>query len=58
MESVARQALGKRIYSYKYFSLIFKQETAKARKEEKTDKIIMHENLQGKSAYAGGGINA
>lgn len=58
MESAARQALGKRIYSYKYFSLIFKQETAKARKEEKTDKIIMHENLRGKSAYAGGGINA
>ena len=58
MESAASQALDKKTYSYKYFSIIFKQEATKASRKEKTDKIIIHENLRGRSAYAGGEINA
>jgi hypothetical protein len=58
MENAAELALDKKTYSYKYFSIIFKQELSKAGKEKDIPKIIMHENLRGKSAFTGGGINA
>jgi hypothetical protein len=58
MENAAKTALDKRTYSYKYFLIIFKQELLKAGKEHEHPRIITHENLRGKSAYAGGGINA
>jgi hypothetical protein len=58
MESAAKLALDKRTYSYKYFSIIFKQEMAKAHKGQIASEIIAHENIRGKSAFAGGGINA
>lgn len=61
MESACQEALDKRTYSYKYFSMIFKQITAKNNKSsdrEEPDKIVFHENVRGSSAYAGGGLNA
>jgi transposase len=58
MENAAKTALDKRTYSYKYFLIIFKQELLKAGKEHEHPRIITHENLRGKSAYTGGGINA
>ena len=58
IENAAKLALEKRTYSYKYFSIIFKQEITKASKGQVTPKMIVHENLRGKSAFAGGGINA
>jgi transposase len=58
MENAAELALDKKTYSYKYFLIIFKQELSKAGKEKDIPKIIMHENLRGKSAFTGGGINA
>jgi transposase len=58
MENAARNALDMRIYSYKYFKMIFKQESEKEGRGKSTGKIIVHANLRGKSTYAGGGINA
>lgn len=58
MENAAKLALEKRTYSYKYFSIIFKQELAKTGKGQNNSGIITHENIRGKSAFAGGGINA
>lgn len=58
MESAAGKALEMRIYSYKYFKMIIKQETSKKVKGKSSNKIVAHSNLRGKSAYAGGGINA
>ncbi|MHB1334879.1 MAG: IS21 family transposase [Candidatus Humimicrobiaceae bacterium] len=58
MENAAKLALDKKTYSYKYFSIIFKQEMAKAGKGQNASGIIAHENIRGKSAFAGGGINA
>jgi len=57
MERTSREALVKKTYSYKYFSIILKQVTAGATKT-KTEKIIDHANIRGSRAYAGGGINA
>lgn len=58
MEKASRKALDMQIYSYKYFKMIIKQESTKKDSEKRSDKIIVHSNLRGKSAYAGGGINA
>ena len=57
MEGACREALDKNILSYKYFSLIHKQVVART-SQNKTEKIISHDNLRGSSAFAGGGINA
>jgi hypothetical protein len=57
MERASQEALDKNICSYKYFSIILKQTTAKAAKNA-TEKIIKHNNVRGISAYTGGGINA
>ena len=57
MESACREALDKNTISYKYFSIILKQVTAKASKSG-TEKIITHKNVRGSSAFTGGGINA
>ncbi len=57
MEDASREALDKSTISYKYFSIILKQVTAKA-SQNRTEKIIAHENVRGSSAFTGGGINA
>jgi len=58
MENAAIATLDMKIYSYKYFKMIFKQKSSKKDKDKSTTKIIVHNNLRGKSTYAGGGINA
>ena len=59
MESACKEALDKRTYSYKYFSIIYKNVTAKFDKKcSNEDKIITHDNIRGSSAFIGGGINA
>jgi DNA replication protein DnaD len=57
MEKASREALDRRTYSYKYFSIILKQTVSKVR-DEHTERIIKHDNVRGSSAYAGGGIYA
>lgn len=57
MEEASRQALDKKTISYKYFSIIIKQMTANF-DEKETERIIKHDNVRGKNAYVGGGINA
>jgi transposase len=58
MEKASRKALDLEIYSYKYFKMIIKQEASKKEKGKRSNKIIIHSNLRGSSAYTGGGINA
>lgn len=58
MEIASRKALDLEIYSYKYFKMILKQEFLKKGKDKRSDRIIVHSNLRGSSAYVGGGINA
>ncbi len=57
METASREALDRNTCSYKYFSIILKQVTAKVA-ESQTEKIINHDNVRGSSAFTGGGINA
>ena len=57
MESASREALERNACSYKYFSLVLKQVTQNVA-ENKTEKIIMHDNVRGSSAFTEGGINA
>ena len=56
MEAASRKALNLEIYSYKYFKMLIKKESAM--KEKKPERIILNSNLRGKNAYAGGDINA
>ena len=58
MEKASRKALDLEIYSYKYFKMIIKQEASKKVKGKRSNKIIIHSNLRGSSAYTGGDINA
>ena len=58
MENAAALAIEREVYSYKYFGIIFKQELSKSAIEIKSPRIISHDNIRGKSAYVGGGINA
>jgi hypothetical protein len=55
MEKASEEALTKRTYTYKYFSIILKQVTSKAIKAEDY-KIIQHANVRGSRSYVGGGI--
>jgi len=57
METVSLEALAKKTYSFKYFSIILKQVTAKAL-NSKPEKIVNHANIRGSKAYTGGGIHA
>jgi len=57
MENAAALAIEKEVYSYKYFGIIFKQEMAKSNREINPPRIISHDNIRGKEAYVGGGIN-
>lgn len=57
MENACQEALEKSTYSYKYFSIILKQASVKTSCIQ-SSRIINHENLRGKTAFAGGGINA
>ena len=57
MEKASGKALELEIYSQKYFKMLINKEGKKGQ-EEKSGRIIAHSNLRGKSAYAGGGINA
>jgi hypothetical protein len=57
MEEASKKALELEIYSYKYFKMLVKKELKEKGKKE-PEKIIIHSNLRGRSAYAGGGINA
>jgi|LSQX01.3.fsa_nt_gb transposase len=58
MESACKEALDKRTYAYKYFSIIIKQSTAKSIKNQTNEKIVQHDNIRGSHAFVGGGINA
>ena len=58
MESACQEALDKRTYAYKYFSIIIRQSTAKFDKNNIDDKVIHHDNIRGREAFIGGGINA
>jgi hypothetical protein len=51
------EALERNAFSYKYFSLILKQVTQNVA-DNSTEKIVIHDNVRGSSAFAGGGINA
>jgi transposase len=57
METVCQKALELEIYSYKYFNMLLKKESD-VKEKSKPQTIILHANLRGKDAYAGGGINA
>ena len=57
MERASREALDKRTCSFKYFSIILKQLSAKTTASQ-TEVIITHENVRGSDAFTGGGINA
>ena len=57
MEAASREALEKNTITYKYFSIIIKQIVSRAT-QNKPEKIIDHDNLRGRNAYVGGGINA
>lgn len=56
MEIASREAIDKKTCSYKYFSIIVKQVTANI-PQKSTETIVKHDNVRGKSAYAGGGIH-
>jgi len=57
MESASTKALELETYSQKYFKMLINKESKKESKAE-PERIIEHSNLRGKTAYAGGGINA
>jgi len=57
MENASREALERNACSYKYFSLVLKQ-VAQNVAENRTEKIIIHDNVRGSSAFTGGGLNA
>ena len=57
MERASQEALDKKTYSFKYFSIILKQMTMKASADH-TEKVIKHDNVRGRSAFSGGGIHA
>jgi len=57
MEAASAEALEKRTYTFKYFSMILRQVAIKA-DTAKPEKIVKNSNLRGAQAYAGGGINA
>lgn len=57
MEAASKEAIERNTVSYKYFSIILKQVTAKVY-DNTDEKIINHDNLRGSTAFAGGGINA
>jgi len=58
MEKASKKALDMEIYSYKYFKMIIKKESMGKARDKSSDKVIIHSNLRGSSAYVGGGINA
>jgi len=55
MEAASQETIDKKTCSYKYFSMIIKQTAAKA-PQKPSETIVMHDNVRGSSAYAGGGI--
>jgi hypothetical protein len=55
MENASREALDKKTCSYKYLSIIAKQQAAIS-PQKKPETIIKHDNVRGISAYAGGGF--
>jgi transposase len=57
MENSSREALDKRTCSFKYLSLIAKQQALKE-PGHNPELIIKHENVRGIGTYAGGGIRA
>ena len=58
MENASKKALDMKIYSFKYFKMIFKQMSLEEEKDKSSARIVAHDNLRGSDAYAGGGINA
>jgi len=57
IEAGSRIVLDKNTCSFKYLSIILKQCVPSIPKKQ-NDTIILHENLRGSRAYAGGGIHA
>jgi transposase len=61
MEQACKEAINKKIFSCKYFSIILKETITKFDKKStkgEADKIVMHNNIRGSIAYERGGINA
>ena len=56
MERASQDALDKKIYSFKYFSIILKQMAIKMPIQD--ERIIKHDNVRGSNAFTGGGIHA
>lgn len=57
METASAEALAKRTYTYKYFSIILKQ-VANKENPAKDEKIVLNANIRGAKAYARGGLHA
>ena len=55
MEAICRAAMEQNVYSYKYFSMLFKR--MNAMRDDKPSAPILHENLRG-GGYYGGETNA
>ena len=56
MEAASKAALERNIVSFKYFKIFVKQ-IASSLPNKNGEKIIKHENIRGRQAYAGGGIS-
>ena len=55
MEAICRAAMEQNVYTYKYFSMLFKR--MKPAWEKRPSALILHENLRG-GGYYGGGTHA
>lgn len=55
MEKASLEALNKNTCSYKYFSILVKQ-IVTAGVQRGPERIVQHDNVRGKDAYAGGGL--
>ena len=57
MEAASTEALEKRTYTFKYFSMIVKQAAIKSA-TTRSEKIVPNSNIRGAEAYAGGKTHA
>ena len=55
MEKASREAIDKKICSYKYLAILVKQVTTKG-PQKNPEIIIRHDHVRGSSAYTGGGL--
>jgi hypothetical protein len=55
MEALCREAKEKNVYTYKYFSMLYKRMASE--RDKRPSATILHDNLRG-SGYYGGGTDA